>query len=102
MSEPNGDRWLMFGCALGTGIPGLISIVAARSFGRGITGFQNITLTTPIAYGCYSASRGQRGLEYGVCAPFLSYGRSHPIYGDRISLFVPFIGSVQMTQVGAV
>jgi hypothetical protein len=100
--KANGDRWFIFGCALGTGIPGLISIVAERAFGKGINGFQNVTLTCPIAYGCYSVSKDQRGLEYGVCAPYVSYGRAHPILGDRISVFFPFVGSVQMTKFGAV
>jgi hypothetical protein len=105
MSSPaqaTGERWFIFGCALGTGVPGVVSLVAQRTFGQGVASSRNLTFTTPIAYGCYSATKDQSGLEYGVCAPFFSYGRSHPVYGDRISLFVPFLGSVQMTQVGAI
>jgi hypothetical protein len=93
------------GATVGTGIPGLLAFVGERitSFGddRRPTGLTTFTLTTPIAYTCWARTKAGGRFEYGVCLPYLSYGRGHPLYGDRMSLFIPLVGGVTLAACGA-
>jgi hypothetical protein len=95
------------GLAVGVGFPGVISFISERALWivfdgkRELSPFHNTTVTTPIAYACHSSSATRAGFEYGVCAPYFSYGRGHPMYGDRLSVFVPLVCAFQMTAQGA-
>jgi hypothetical protein len=95
------------GLAFGVGVPGIISFVSERVLWivveekSELEPFHNITVSTPIAYACCSSSVTKSGFEYGVCAPYVSYGRGHPVFGDRISVFIPLVCGFQMTARGA-
>jgi hypothetical protein len=95
------------GLTVGVGFPGVISFTSERALWILLDGeqhvdpFHNTTLSTPIGYACCSSSVTRRGFEYGVCAPYVSYGRGHPVYGDRISVFIPLVCGFQMTAEGA-
>jgi hypothetical protein len=101
----NRTRFVM-GLSLGTGIPGFISIMRQRLIAvtrqenpssLDAFAFDNTSVSTPIGYGCYSDSARNRGFEYGVCMPYVSYGRGHPVYGERASVFVPLVGSINVS-----
>ena len=98
---------LTIGLAVGVGLPGLISFTSERALWIVLDGrpelqpFYNATVSTPVAYACCSSSVTRTGFEVGICAPYCSYGRGHPVYGDRISIFIPLVGGLQMTAEGA-
>ena len=95
------------GLAVGVGFPGVISFTSERALWilladkRELHPFHNTTVSTPVAYACHSSSVTRGALEYGICAPYFSYGRGHPVYGDRISVFIPLVCGLQMTAQGA-
>ena len=99
------ERCLTVAVALGVGVPGVISFVTERAIAiereRSLE-FRNNTVSTPIGYACYSSSSEHRGFEYGFCAPYLSYGRNHPRYGDRISIDDPLNSGATRSAVEAI
>jgi hypothetical protein len=98
-------------CWLSAGVPGAVGIYseggvtvddASRGEDRKVSPVYGGGISTAVGYGCYMASQKRSGFELGMCAPYVSYGRNHPVLGDRLSVFIPLVGSLQCTSTGSV